>query len=104
MPLLFWKYPTTFVRLMVSEVRNSTATPATNSSASATATNVLPLRFIARPPQLQGVLPHRGPAPARGSASALVCPQARAVPRREVLGAGVREGAGAAALDRGSSQ
>src|ERR1700754_3044532 len=103
MPLLFSKYPTIFVRLMVSEVRNSTATPATNNSASATATNVLALRFIVRPPRVHAA-PHQAPAPSRGSAWGRVCPQARAAPRREVLVAGRLAAARAAARDRGSSQ
>src|SRR5258705_7714638 len=87
MPLLFSKYPTTFVRLMVSEVRNSTATPATNSSASATATNVLALRFIVRPPRVQAA-PHQAPARAREAASGRVWNPDLAAPRREALVAG----------------
>src|SRR5882757_3393934 len=104
MPLLFSKYPTTFVRLMVSVVRKSTATPATNSSARATATNVLALRFKVRHPPVGDAAPHRAPARAREAASGRVWNPDLAAPRREALVAGRRAAARAVARGRGSSQ
>src|SRR5262249_40577590 len=69
MPLVFSKYATTFVRLMVLLVRNSKATPATSSTTRAAATQPLRMRLIVRPPLARAAAaPHPAPASRQGSA------------------------------------
>src|SRR6476659_5721728 len=105
MPLLFSKYATTFVRLMVSLVRNSVATPATSSTTRAAATQPLRRRLIVRPPPVRAAAaPHPARASCRGSASAAVWTPAPAAPRQAVPVADHPAVARAAARDTGSNQ
>src|SRR5215218_306502 len=83
MPLLFSKYATTLVRLIVSLVRSSTTTPATSNTTRAMAIQLLRMRFIVPPPRTQAV-PHRARAPSPGSASGPESTRGPAEPPRAV--------------------
>src|SRR4051812_28389284 len=97
MPLLFSKYATTFVRLMVSLVRSSTTTPATSSTTRPTAIQLLRMRFIVRPPLRRAVPPHRERGPRQDSASAAASNSTPGGPARADLAAD-RRAAGRAAV------
>src|SRR2546423_9325130 len=104
MPLLFSKYATTFVRLMVSLVRNSTTTPAINRTTRPPATQPLRMRVIVLHPLVQAAAPHREREPRPGSAWESVSNPAPGAPARAAPAADRQAAGQATVLGRGSSR